>query len=228
MPTKLTINNRSKFPDVYVKYICTWLFKKVDNLKFKFLTYEIDLKHTNGSWYGRGWDNYQKSYFNRYIGQEYARLKKLHSQPVRWPHKIHDFRYSHAETHIVNNRTEEFIYLIAHEMYHAISKFRKSRGEFLANDYAYKMVKEWRKEKYNVWDKIKTLLRKEVKRKKEKIRKEKEKKILKRNPATKLQLMQKHYENWQKKQKHCSNMMKKYRQKVKYYERRVAASEGSK
>jgi hypothetical protein len=216
---KLIIDNKSVFPTAYIKNLAMFIINYIGKEKFNYNKFTIEVKNHGHSWRGRAWLNYIIIGMYRH----FHRINKYGHN--KWPYHYKDGRFKYSKEHSLNDRIEIMVYLIAHELYHSTYKheYSRSREEFLANDFAYKMVNKYREIKNKLWIKIREDIRKEHKRSVKKVNKEKEVKAKKKSPEFKLEHNKTLYEKWNKQKKHCENMMKKYRQKIKYYERRMAA-----
>ena len=214
----LEVTNDSTFNMIYLKYLSNFAFSKVYD-KVVGQRYSFHFSNRTKSWSGTGWNRCQKVRLKRHFG----RTKGF------WPYCIKDHRYYFAKEQYVNNRTELLLFLIGHELGHAIYRDRKAFGrkasfsdiEFHCNDLAEKIVIEYRKEKDDLWEKIRRDLKKEHYKKVRKVKKKKEEKDYKKSVEYKLELAEKNLNNWLKKQKSAENKIKSYQKKIRSYKRRI-------
>lgn len=230
---KLSIINRSLWADEFVNPVCQWI---VDRAGITW-SYEIVLRR-GIVWHGTGGKRRQNSTIPRhylrktemrYAGQDHTLVGR---KPL-WPHAITDRRYKYAIPHLVNNRVESFVYLIAHEACHANEghpEHFKSKGgrtntaymEYKCNDFAMKTVEAFRE----VW---KTSMKKQVQDAIRKYRNQrqnlKDKKIairMKKNSTEfKLEKAKTMLDLWQRKLKAATNKVRKYQRIVKRCEKRL-------
>ena len=221
MVLALTIKNKSAWPDGFVRIVSRWIVKRA-GIQWP---YEIDLPATGkyrryrNSWHGRGWRHRQRSVMNR-------------RNSCSFPYTIKDQRFQWSATHEVNNRLELWVYLIAHEAYHALPESRdrrepgsrksqsRSSDEYKANEFANAAVAAFRVE----WPKaLKARTRRAIRADRDKAIRAKERKASARGPQTRLARAQANMANWERKAKRARTAIKKYRRQVRYYEGRVAA-----
>jgi hypothetical protein len=155
MKTKLNIINKSKFPTPYIKILANFILDTIGRDKFLYHSYTLYFYNHSHCWCGRGGVNYQRSRLYRHYGRERG----------FWPHDIKDSRFKWSISHILNDRTEVLVYLLAHEAGHSIyAKTRKqgiASNEFRCNELGMTIVRAYRANKKELWIKIREQLRKE-------------------------------------------------------------------
>ena len=215
---KFKLENKSKFPNIYLEHLCEFVIKKVGEEKISNF-YEFTFKNRSRAWSGSGSRFYQIIRLNR----NYGRKKGF------WPYNIKDHRYYFAKEQHVNDRTELLLFLMGHEFGHCLYhnyiingvKRRKADVEFHCNELGEKIVKEYRREKENLWKKIKMDLRKEHKRRTNGAKKKRMEKDYKKTSEYKLELAEKNLRTWLKKQNYANNKVKVHQKKVSHYKRMI-------
>lgn len=205
---KLDIENRSKWPDGFLRVVCKWAAKRAGiNWRYSIL---FRSRQAMG-FAGRGWD----------FGCNLRIARRAYH--ANEPHTLKDRRFQWSRPFEIWGSVEGLVYLLAHEMHHARDDRRPgNRGsaeEFRCNRAAEDAVKAWRVERLAVMGKVKAELRKDTQRKV----KAKERKQATKTPDAKLARVQANLVNWERKLRYAQNKVKTYKRKMKYYEKRVAA-----
>lgn len=219
---RVTIRNRSDWPDEFANVVVPWVCAQAGIDR----PYFVDLWPSSGHWSGRGgWDHQ-----TTLIGRRYYKPDEVHE------HKDH--RFKHHDEHVMTGNIEAFVYIVAHEAFHATEghpdKFTKNGRcdkvsmEWWCDHWAYRVVKKFRTE----WPKT---LRRQVAsnfRRSIRARRTRERQHLKRladakhrlSDEYKLATARKLLKQWETKRKLASTKVRKYRQRVRYYDRKAASS----
>lgn len=220
---KIIIENISRWPDSFVNVIIDWVLEQA---KIDWSINVIIKNHK--SWSGNG------SIYKLII-----RMNRRY-KPGGFPWKHKDHRYKWSPEFEFKSRIEVFVFLLAHEAFHSVKandgkKEKKCEEEFFCDDFAFRIVKKFRIEWYNLKEKIKKQFRKELNVKKREIKNLKKKTIQKeelkkkqigrktekRTPEYKLKKFTMLLNKWEKKQKVSNEKVKFYRAKVKHFQQKI-------
>lgn len=211
---KLTVINRTKWPTPAIKILGKWICWHAGIT----WNYQITLGNSRRGWYGRGGSCSQTTHLDRRY-----RLK--------FPYKIEDSRITNGPTYLVNSRLELLVFLLAHEACHANggkpSEYRNKETrrvdrqsmEYDCNLFGMETVKALREEWKELRPRIMAAMRRERDQKNRK--RDPDARLLKNLERARDTLVK-----WERKLKLASTKVKKYRQKIRYYEGRTAARSG--
>lgn len=213
---KLTIVNRSGWPDWFVKPVARWIAARAGIDR----AYQLNLVGTRDTrrLAGRAWGHCSR-----------VRVHRRFSPHGGWPYTTKYWKYKWSFTYQLHNRLEAFVDIVAHEMFHATgghpSKFRKDgRTDVASMEMACERFSKATVEAFRVeWPALRAKCIAELRRDRDR---RKAKVIAKSDPTPKLDRAAKNLANWQRKAKLAATKIKKYKQQVRYYEGRVAAKKG--
>ena len=221
---RLKIVNRSKWPDGFLRVVCRWIGERAGvppGYCFEFPSFAD--WHSYG---GRGGDYGQRTRMNR----RFMSSRKVGGKSP-WPYRFREDRFAwSAKDHLMANRIEAFVYLVAHEAYHSTGghpkNFRVRPGrcdnasmEFRCNKFAWETVLAFR----DAWPKLKTKVRAAMRADADAVRRVKDRKATARSPDGKLVRVLANLSNWERKLKFAQNKVAGYKRKARYYQGRVAA-----
>ena len=229
---KLIIENRSLWPDEFVNPVCEWIVARAQ------ITWRYRILLKGGiNWFGRGGKNEQRSQIHRhhhrafgFFGGHKKGTPYVNNKAI-YPTEIKDPRFKWSASHQIQNRLEHFVFLIAHEAYHASgghpSLFKNPNGttnadsmEFRCNDFGHQTVIAFREYwKTTLKAKVRAALRKSRDRVEAAKQQKVEAKMAKTDPNVKLTAAQQSLAMWEKKLKLAQTKVKKYQRLVKLYER---------
>jgi hypothetical protein len=231
------IKNTSDWPDEFVRVVVPWILKAAGISRDKY--YEAVIRAPRSSydpgwrklgsasrrlWWGRGGESGQTSYVGRHgYRQDEVRVST-------------DSRMKHATPHSLVGPLEVFVYLIAHEAYHATKgkpgkflkngKINAASMEWWCNHWAYQTVEKFREEwPTRLRPKVKAALRKKHNARRAKRRAADRVVAAREHRATdqyRLKLAQRHLRDWQRKRKLAATKIKKYREQIRHLDRKAA------
>ena len=221
----LKLQNTSEFPTSYLKVLSEFVLP-LTGIKWD---YSITFKKHRKSFSGNGSKYFSILRISRWFNSDrgFFALHKAHSD-CGWPYNMVERRFSFGQMIPLNSITETVIYLIAHEMHHAVDDHqpKSCHREFLANDFAITVLKKYRESKPQIWAEIRTAMRKERSKQSAQEQREIQKVEYKNSPESKLQKVMAKLIEWKKVVAKAQNKVKVYNRKVKYYELRMAATKG--
>lgn len=219
----LSIMNRSQWPDGFLRVICRWIAAEtgID------WAYEFEFPSTKRRFYilGQGWSGGQKSIISRH----WRRCPIRGQFPFSWKEQ----RFIWGGSVTINCRLEGFIFLVSHEARHATRAnrelYRGSRGhsamEADCNRHGAALVKKFRED----WPwTLRDQVIREIRLDRDRAKAAKDRKAQAKRPEAKLAQAKKNAANWEKKAKRAAVALKKYRQKIRYYQGRIAAKNNPK
>lgn len=226
---KMTIVNRSKFPDPMLTTLVGWVAEQIG------LTWECKIEFANvrnpslraGMCYG-----------SRHCR---IRFPVNFNSRGKWPYRETYHRYSWAPVYLYNNRLECLTHLVAHEMIHCVDARKglwsrpKTRHDHVAGmeveteRRANAIVLKLREEFQVVKRKISAAMRRQrAAARRTKDRGRIRRASIKNSPEAKLARARANLAAWERRLKLAQTKVKKYRRRVGYYERRgVIASAAS-
>ena len=205
---KLTIVNRSGWPDWFVQPVVQWIVRQT-GITWHY-TVTLPMYKNVNCYAGRGWTTAQRTRINRRITDKGVRQQE---------HRFHTGQVCNPQT-----RLEAFVFLVAHEARHATpfnqALFRVGTdgcrdnnvaGEHDANEWGNEMVERFRAS----WPSMKRLILKRLRRRKVKT-------VLARigpSRADKIAKNRAALARWERKAKLAQTWMSKYRRRIAALER---------
>ncbi len=206
MPGKITITNRSAWPDWALRILGPWIAKRA-GIKW---SYTILMRGTNRNiWRGRG------GYW-----MQATTIARRYKPRDGWPHTHREWRFKTVDQQMhFRSRLELLVFLLAHEAHHAVDDARGKVAEQDANDAGMRAVIALRDSWREYWLPALRYEARQARNRQAAAAPSAEKKMLHAQ-----QLLA----SWQRRQKAAANKVKAYQKKVRYYEGRIAAAKEGK
>ena len=210
---KLTIINRSSWPDFFVRPICEWIIDRA-GITWDY-TITLPRVASRSMFAGRAGKRRQRTRINR----------RFRPHDAKWPYLTKYWRYKWSPGYLLYCRLETFVDLVSHEACHATAgspdkfivngRVNCARMEMTCERFSKATVEAFRIAwpdhlKAKVW-KLARKHRREAKRRV----------VQKYDPSTKLLWAQQMLAKWVRQEKAAANRVKKYRRQCAYYQRQV-------
>jgi hypothetical protein len=211
--------NKSVLPTSYVRILAQFVAKKLD---VPVRNYQVHVEDKKYGWSGYGNLWRQHVFIQRHFGRERG----------SWPYRTADSRYVGSRVREFLSRTEVLVFVMGHELGHAIfnslSKGQApKRGrdtEFLCDEKGLEAVKAYREARVELWSRINKAVRREHALAVRKATTKERRRAEKSDPAYKLGVVSDHLFRWESRLQYAQHKVRDYRRRVKYYEKRVAAT----
>lgn len=216
---KLTVINRSKWPEWFVRPVCRWIASRAE-IKWEYTLTLVGCSDRS-MLAGRGARRRSR-----------VRIHRRFKPSGGWPYMTKYWRYKWSRQYALHNRIEAFVDIVAHEMYHATGghpdRFtRNGRCDDQSMEMACERFAEATVEAFRLeWaSRLKPAAKAALRASRAKAKAIKKSRS---DPSPKLTAAQKKLIEWQRRAKAAANRVKKYQRKVRYYEGRLAARAGQK
>lgn len=209
----IKIDNRSRWPDEFVDVLVPWICAEAG------IDFPYSVQLAPKGWGGTG---------GRY-------RQRTHCVRRKRPGHTKDGRMKHSERHELRSSVEWFIYIVAHEAYHATkghpTEFRKGSRtdvqsmEWWCNHWAYNIVIHYRLNRRKLMAQVKRNLRRTKRARQAKERQQERVQAAKDHRKTddyKLVNAQRLLKQWEAKRKLAATKVKKYRNRIRHLERKAA------